>query len=356
MTTAEQQDLIDRIAHWLEADPAVEALWLAGSLGKGGGDPFSDVDLLVLAADGAAAELSAKLARTLDEVVRPVLVNSLYSGRVLNVVTEEWRRFDLTFVQREDLQRYNALDLTAIFNRTGVQPPARPYEAYRTPPAELLKLVNEFLRVFGLLPVAVGREEYELALSGIDLMRRMTFDLMLEENGIAPPRRGGALHRNPLLTDEQQKPCAACRRWSANAPASSRAAPPLHGSSCRGRGGWRRRSAWSGRSRSRTPPCAICAKASAFVSRRSDLDVEQGREQAVGGLQARQRRAQGIGGLHLIDRGRGRIAAMGEGVRQVGAGVAGARHRVHNARSGPRNSVQEKLLMARPAHNLVGRG
>jgi predicted nucleotidyltransferase len=204
MTTAEQQNLIDKICRWLEAEADVEALWLSGSLGKGGGDAFSDVDLLVLAADEAATALSARLARSLADVVRPVLVGSLYGGRVLNVVTEEWRRFDLTLVQREDLPRYNALDLTPIFNKTGDRPPERPHEAYRTAPAELLKLVNEFLRVFGLLPVAVGREEYELALSGIDLMRRMTFDLMLEENGVAPSRRGGALHRNPLLTEAQR--------------------------------------------------------------------------------------------------------------------------------------------------------
>jgi predicted nucleotidyltransferase len=205
MPTADQQDLIDRIAGWLEPRPDVEALWLAGSLGKGGGDAFSDVDLLVLAVDGVAGALSAKLADGLGEVVRPVLVNSLYGGRVLNVVTEAWRRFDLTLVQREDLGRYDAGDLTAIFNKGASQPPARAHADYRTPPGELLKLVNEFLRVFGLLSVGVGRQEYELALSGIDLMRRMTFDLMLEENGIAPSRRGGALHRNPLLTEEQRQ-------------------------------------------------------------------------------------------------------------------------------------------------------
>jgi hypothetical protein len=32
----------------------------------------------------------------------------------------------------------------------------------------------------------------------------MTFELMLEENGVGPAERGGALHRWPLLTPEQQ--------------------------------------------------------------------------------------------------------------------------------------------------------
>ncbi len=204
MTTTDQQALIDQVAGLLDADPVVEALWLAGSLGAGGGDAFSDVDLLVLTADGAAAEVSARLARDLAKPLRVVLLNSLHGGRVLSMVTEDWARFDLTLVQREDLGRYDAKALTAIFNRGDSAPPVQPQTPYRTPPDQLLKMVREFLRIVGLTPVAMGREEYQLALTGIDLLRRMTFDLMLEENSISPARRGGALHRNPMLTAEQR--------------------------------------------------------------------------------------------------------------------------------------------------------
>jgi predicted nucleotidyltransferase len=203
MPTTDQQHLIDEIARRLDAEPGVEALWLAGSLGKGQGDAFSDVDLLVLVTGGAAAEVSTRLARDLVPALNVVLVNSLYGGRVLNMVTADWARFDLTLVQREDLTRYDSNALTPIFNRGSSAPPAQPETPYRTAPDQLLKLVREFLRIVGLTPVAIGREEYELALSGIDLLRRMTFDLMLEENSISPSRRGGALHRNPLLTAEQ---------------------------------------------------------------------------------------------------------------------------------------------------------
>ena len=205
MTTTDQQDLIDSIARRLDAEPGVEALWLAGSLGAGRGDAFSDVDLLVLAADGAADEVSAKLARDLVPAMRVVLVNSLFGGRVLSMVTADWARFDLTIIQGGDLQRYDANALTPVFNKTASNPPAQPETTYRTPPDQLLRLVNEFLRVLGLAPVAVGREEFELALSGIDLLRRMTFELMLEENSVPPSMRGGALHRNPLLTAEQRE-------------------------------------------------------------------------------------------------------------------------------------------------------
>jgi hypothetical protein len=204
MPTADQQHLIDAIARRLDAEPAVEGLWLAGSLGKGQGDAFSDVDLLVLVADGVAAEGSARLARDLVPALSVVLVNSLFGGRVLNMITADWARFDLTLVQREDLLRHDANALTPIFNKGGSIPPVQPQAPYRTSPGELSKLVNEFLRVIGLTPVAMGREEYQLALSGVDLLRRMTMDLMLEENSVSPAARGGALHRNHLLTGEQR--------------------------------------------------------------------------------------------------------------------------------------------------------
>ncbi|HEY5107695.1 MAG TPA: hypothetical protein VII73_13155 [Caulobacteraceae bacterium] len=53
--------------------------------------------------------------------------------------------------------------------------------------------------------MGIGREEYVLGLTGVDLLRRMTIDLMLEENGVGPVERGGALHRNPLLSPDQRR-------------------------------------------------------------------------------------------------------------------------------------------------------
>jgi len=204
MATAEQQRLVDGIERLLKAEPRVEAAWLAGSLGAGAGDAFSDVDVLALAADGALEEVSTALTGNLPAIARPALVNSLFGGRVLNVVTDDWERFDISLVQAEDLARYDAAALTPLFNRGDRSPPTQPERPYRTAPDQLLKLVNEFLRVLGLTPVVVGREEYALALSGVEHLRRMTFELMLEENGIAPWKRGGALHRNPLLTPGQR--------------------------------------------------------------------------------------------------------------------------------------------------------
>ena len=68
----------------------------AGSLGKGGGDAFSDVDLLVLAQDGKLGELASCVVAGLAQIAKPVLVNQLFGGRVISVVTDEWERFDIS--------------------------------------------------------------------------------------------------------------------------------------------------------------------------------------------------------------------------------------------------------------------
>jgi hypothetical protein len=124
---------------------------------------------------------------------------------VLNFVTEDWQRFDLSFIEEPQLPSYNAADLAPLFNRSGREPPRAPRAPYATTPETVLKLVREFFRVLALAPVGIGRGEFLVSLSGVELLRRMTIDLMLEENGVGPADRGGALHVNTLLTDEQRR-------------------------------------------------------------------------------------------------------------------------------------------------------
>jgi predicted nucleotidyltransferase len=203
--TEDQQELLDAIRRVLESDAQIEAAWLAGSLGRGGGDAFSDVDVLALVAEGSAADVGQRYARDVAEIAEPVLVNPLFGGRVVNVVTKDWHRFDMSFIEPEQLARYDAAHLTVLFDRGERSPPRRAAIPYRTTPEAVLPIVNEFLRVLGLSVVVLGRGEYLLLLAGIDLMRRLTIDLMLEENGIGPAERGGALRRNPLLSDDQRR-------------------------------------------------------------------------------------------------------------------------------------------------------
>lgn len=203
MITEDQRRLIETLQVLLQAEPNVEAAWLAGSLGAELGDEFSDVDILVLARENTADDVSSVLAGELDRAIKPVLVTHLFGGRVLSVVTQEWSRFDLSMIEPADLARQNGLRLKSLFNHGNLNPPFQQETPYQTSQEQLLALVREFLRVLGLAAVGIGRGEYVVAMSGIGYLRGMTVDLMLEENAVPTWKRGGALRRNPLLTAEQ---------------------------------------------------------------------------------------------------------------------------------------------------------
>src|SRR6185436_1568439 len=193
--TPDQQALLDRMIAVLNADPRVRSLWLGGSLGRDEGDPYSDVDVIVAADEGEIAALVGEYGGA-QSPLGPAVWRRILYGRVVATVTPEWERHDLTVLTPAELARYGGLKpLTA-----GVAPPAEP----APPPARPVTIdAEEFLRVLGLLPVAVGREEWLVAQEGAGLLRKMLIDLMVEANGKSGAR-GGAKRLNPLLTPGQR--------------------------------------------------------------------------------------------------------------------------------------------------------
>jgi predicted nucleotidyltransferase len=204
--TPEQQALIEAIVRVLEADADVEAAWLSGSLGRGAGDAFSDVDVTALVVPASRPDaVGRRYVQAVAGIAPPLLVNPLFGARVVSVVTADWARFDLSFLGSDELSRLDGSRLRVLFNKGRQSPTARPRTPYAPSARTVLDLTNEFLRVVGLLVVADGRREWLLALSGTDILRRLTLDLMLEANGVSPEDRGGALKRNPFLTAGQRR-------------------------------------------------------------------------------------------------------------------------------------------------------
>lgn len=203
--TAVQSALLAAIEQALWNDPRIDGLWLSGSLGRGGGDDYSDVDVIARVGAPPASLIGREYAERAGEIVPVALVNLLFGDRVLNVVTRTWERFDILFLEPPELQVYDAARLTQIFNHGAPGPATQARFDYRPSPETILKVVNEFLRVLGLFPVAVGRGEWLSAQAGMEILRRLTIDLMLEENRLSTADRGGALHLNTLLTSEQRQ-------------------------------------------------------------------------------------------------------------------------------------------------------
>ena len=200
MPTTAQQQLIKRIAAVLEADAQISGAWLSGSLGKGAGDEFSDVDVLV-ATPGDPAATAARYVASVSSIA-PTVIAKLHFGRVLNCVTPDWERFDLAFVSAAELSRYNAQELKCMFAR-GPAPAAQ-----AAAPAELSRFednLTEFFRIVGLGPVVLGREEFIVGLDGVGLLRKILIDTMLEQNGVTQAARGGVLKLNAFLSDAQRE-------------------------------------------------------------------------------------------------------------------------------------------------------
>ena len=193
------------VATALSGSEGVRALFLSGSLAADTADAWSDLDLLALAPPGARDEVIAAFFAAVDGV-RPLVMRRETSGRVslANAITEDWRRCDLlvlppdAFPQPKHVRAglVPLIDPDGRHGRLpGTLPPASP------DPARVAYLVEEFIRVLGLLPVALGRRERLLLVTGAGLLRDLLRDLMLEKCPL--PDREGVLHPSRLLTDGQ---------------------------------------------------------------------------------------------------------------------------------------------------------
>ena len=147
----------------------VRTVTLGGSLARGDADRYSDLDLTFVVEETAAIDAAA----IVREATPTVLLRTLPFGVV--AITPDWLRVDVVVTTGEAAQ------------------------PTRTP--DLPDLVDEFLRVLGLLPVVAGHGEWIVGWNAVAMLRRMLLDLLLFEGG--KEAATGAKRVNPKLTAEQ---------------------------------------------------------------------------------------------------------------------------------------------------------
>jgi len=133
-----------------------------------------------------------------------VLTNrlSFRSSTVFNQVTADWLRFDVSVITPASLDRYTASTVRPLFDKDDLYSRLRQKGEPLAPSGPRIQgLTKEFMRVLGLLPVVLGREEYAVSASGSGLIRMLLIQLMTED--VAVEDRGGALHLRGLLPDAQ---------------------------------------------------------------------------------------------------------------------------------------------------------
>lgn len=195
---------ITTIADALRDPPLIRAMFLSGSHGNGRADAYSDIDFLLISAEGAtdevaslwrdAIERTGEIVLWWDRTARPVLINA---------ITADWTRTDVIILKPEQMGAQVQAGLKPVFDHDGIHaglaknaPPRRP------DPVRLRYQFEEFIRVLGLLHLGMGRQEYINGVAGIFHLRNKLVELLIEET--AAPDRGGVLHLNRLLTREQK--------------------------------------------------------------------------------------------------------------------------------------------------------
>jgi hypothetical protein len=178
----------------------VRALFLSGSFGCGTAVRFTDIDLLLITDPGRQEEFLRSWPYTLRSITEVVFLQRPFAAApLLNAITSEWLRCDLLVFDPDQLRIRSRKSLKVLLDESNLYATLAAGDPMRNP-SKLGAIVNEFIRVFGLAPVAIGREEYVVAVTGAGLLRASLIQLFLEENGV---RDAGALHLKSLLTAEQ---------------------------------------------------------------------------------------------------------------------------------------------------------
>lgn len=202
MTLRPEQDaLIARLKDVFEADDRIASAWLAGSTGKGTADAFSDIDITaVLEDEDDRAACVAEYGGRQNPVCETLWLRHEF-GRLVMAVTAEWERYDIHFMTGPEFRAVDPATVKPLV-RANRPPSGKSFAGEPSPPEKLHGIVQEFLRVLGLLFVGAGRHEILVGAEGTRLQRNALIDLMIEANG--NPARGGAKRLNEFLTEDQR--------------------------------------------------------------------------------------------------------------------------------------------------------
>ena len=197
-----QLDTREQISTALSGQPSVRALWLSGSLARNQADRFSDIDLVALIADASLDEAASNIEALLSSQFTVVLFRNhgAEHHRLLNFVTDDWKRFDLSIFSNDALRRSKLRGLRTLFDKDGLDLPVGHGEPAKTEATadEVNFVLSEFIRVLGLLPVVMHRADFVGAVSGSGLLREHLITLLqYEQTGRT---RTGALNRTDSLS------------------------------------------------------------------------------------------------------------------------------------------------------------
>ena len=197
--------LQDAVAKALAGVAGVEAALLSGSLARGEGDAVSDLDLVAVCGEGAAEDAVAAFRAALEAAGGTVMFRvSRGFPRLVNAITPDWVRVDLLCLDRDALARSPAV-LAPLHDPHGLA--ERTPAAVQVAPGQVAHMIEEWVRVHGLLSVAAARDEWVTAVSGWAMQRETLIRAM--RLGAGARDTGGVLHLSKILPEGDMATLAA---------------------------------------------------------------------------------------------------------------------------------------------------
>ena len=204
VSPATKRTMIEYAHSLLKSQPKIEAAWMIGSYGRGDNDQYSDFDFCAFVrspkdVDDTFGNIKLAIANDTNIVFFKVLP----FGRTLNAITDDWERIDITIVDENRIGAMPLNEAKFLFGQEKAEPLMRKYAPvdHTAEKEDTQTTINEFIRVLGLLPVAVGRNDFVLGQTGAQLLREMLVKLMIRENPENTAR--GVLSTRKSLSDQQ---------------------------------------------------------------------------------------------------------------------------------------------------------
>jgi predicted nucleotidyltransferase len=205
--TAKLTTFAEQAAVMLRQDERIRILWLTGSLAKGTADAQSDVDLRVAVREADFATVDQWWQDLLNQVA-PLVWKYRWPGppdeAILGAITADYLRFDVVIQSLRDTRPRTLEAARLLFDKDGeaehfflTTPSAR------DPYAHLPVLIEDGIRLLGMLPIVVERNDVPIGMEGQLALHSMLISLLLLENGI-DRMTTGKRHVAAFLTEEQR--------------------------------------------------------------------------------------------------------------------------------------------------------
>jgi predicted nucleotidyltransferase len=179
-------DAIEHIVASCSADDRVTAVFLGGSLARGNADGFSDLDLCVIVADHAYAEVVAGRETFVRAIGDPLFLED-FGGETTFVILADGTELELTFVRERDVHAIRSGPHRVLVDKADILAGA----AFPVPEPDPAAQVEELRRILfwfwhdvGHFTTAIGRHRLWWAAGQLEQLRAYCVNLVRIDQGV----------------------------------------------------------------------------------------------------------------------------------------------------------------------------